>query len=472
MIYYLEKQSEHMFAFHVFRLYNNVEERWPAARQQRHFTDRRRGGIHLDLMQKLTILGEAARYDVSCSSSGSSRGRHASLGPGPAFGGPAPGGICHSWSDDGRCISLLKVLLTNHCEYNCAYCANRRDNDRPRAAFTPQELAALTMEFYRRNYIEGLFLSSGVVRSPDHTMQLMIEVLTLLRGTYNFDGYIHVKTIPGASKEAVYEIGFLADRVSANIEFCHPETLRLLAPEKSREAILAPMATIRERRAEYAGDSLRSGFSSRFVPAGQSTQLIVGAAGEKDYHILRLSESLYRRYELKRVYYSAYIPVNSHPALPALTYSPPLLREHRLYQADFLLRFYRFDAAEILDRDHPDLDAEVDPKCSWALRNPAFFPVEVNRASYADLLRVPGIGVLSAKRIIAARRSGRLGFEDLRKMGVVLKRAVFFIECSGTYHAPRRLTSDELRSALADRRGKMMASPLQMKLEDLDVLRV
>ncbi|MHB8962527.1 MAG: putative DNA modification/repair radical SAM protein [Saccharofermentanales bacterium] len=423
-------------------------------------------------MQKLGILGEAARYDVSCSSSGSVRGRHSALGKGDPFGSAAPSGICHSWSDDGRCISLLKVLMTNHCEYNCIYCVNRRDNDNPKAAFTPEELAALTMEFYKRNYIEGLFLSSGVIKDPDYTMGVMIEALTLLRKVYCFNGYIHVKTIPGASPEAVYAIGFLADRVSANIEFCTPAALQMLAPDKTHESILSPMAVIRDRRAEYSDYSLHSVHAPHFVPAGQSTQLIIGATNERDYHILHLSERLYDDYSLKRVYYSAYVPVNSHPNLPALTFAPPLLREHRLYQADFLLRFYRFGAGELLDKDNPDLDIEVDPKCGWALRNYNIFPVEVNRADYDTLLRVPGIGVLSAKRIIAARRTGRLGYEDLKKIGVVLKRAMYFILCDGRFHAPYDLSPQALRSVMSDKQGRRMVSPLQMRLEDLSVLRV
>ncbi|MHB1452453.1 MAG: putative DNA modification/repair radical SAM protein [Saccharofermentanales bacterium] len=423
-------------------------------------------------MQKLGILGEAARYDVSCSSSGSVRGRHSSLSKGTSFGSAAPAGICHSWADDGRCISLLKVLMTNHCEYNCAYCVNRRDNDNTKAAFTPEELAALTMEFYKRNYIEGLFLSSGVVRNPDYTMGLMIEALTLLRKVYCFNGYIHVKTIPGASPEAVYAIGFLADRVSANIEFCSPASLKMLAPDKTHESIISPMAIIRDRRAEYSDYGLHSVHAPHFVPGGQSTQLIIGATNEKDYSILRLSEHLYKDFALKRVYYSAYIPVNNHPNLPALTFAPPLLREHRLYQADFLMRFYKFGATELLDKDNPDLDVEVDPKCDWALRNYSVFPVEVNRADYDMLLRVPGIGVLSARRIIAARRMGRLGYEDLKKIGVVLKRAVYFILCDGKFNAPYDLSPGVLRSIMSDRQGRMMVSPLQMRLEDLSVLRV
>jgi len=431
-----------------------------------------RGVVYLDLMQKLSILGEAARYDVSCASSGSVRGKHAALGNGPSLGNAAPSGICHSWSDDGRCISLLKVLMTNLCEYNCSYCINRKDNDNPKAAFTPEELAALTMEFYKRNYIEGLFLSSGVVKSPDHTMGLMIETLTLLRRKYCFNGYIHVKTIPGASPEAVMAIGYLADRVSANIEFCTDASLKLLAPAKELGSILSPMALIRDRREESRDNFMHSVHSPRFVPGGQSTQVIVGAANERDYHILNMSERLYKNYSLKRVYYSAYIPVNTHPNLPAITSAPPILREHRLYQADFLLRFYRFTAQELLDKDNQDLDFEVDPKCDWALRNYERFPVEVNKADYDTLLRVPGIGTLSAKRIIAARRMSRLGFEDLKKIGVILKRAVYFILCDGRFHAPYDLEPDMLRGVLADKQGKLMASPLQMRIEDLNVLRV
>lgn len=422
----------------------------------------------MDIMAKLSILGQAAKYDVSCSSSGSTGVVTNSSGKSPSsIGNTAVGGICHTWTEDGRCVSLLKVLLTNHCEYNCTYCINRTDNDIPRAAFTPRELATLTIEFYKRNYIEGLFLSSGVVKNPDHTMNLLIETIRILRYEYFFGGYIHVKTIPGASNDAVYSLGLLVDRMSVNIEFCSQNALSLLAPQKNAEDIISPMTLIRNKRNELS-DCLRNRIKvPTFVPGGQSTQLIIGAVPESDYSILSLSQNLYNRYALKRVYYSAYIPVNTHPNLPAITSAPPLLREHRLYQADWLLRFYKFDARELLSVDTPDLDLQIDPKCSWAVRNFDIFPVEINRADYETLLRVPGIGVLSARKILAARRSKSLNYEDARKLGVVLKRAVFFLTFNGKYETSYSFSNDELRNSLADKRGKLIISPSQMRLEDL-----
>ena len=431
----------------------------------------------MTIEEKLVILGEAARYDVSCSSSGSARvsgqaGAGGGKGKGAVIGNTAAGGICHTWSDDGRCISLLKVLLTNHCEYNCSYCLNRRDNDHPRAAFTPRELANVTIEFYKRNYIEGLFLSSGVVKSPDHTMQLLIETVTILRGEYGFGGYIHVKTIPGASPDSVYQLGCLVDRMSVNVEFCSSKALALLAPEKKPVDIVSPMAFIRDKKSELQDFRNYRFKAPEFVPAGQSTQMIIGAVRERDYHILSLSQTLYQQYSMKRVYYSAYIPVNTHPNLPAVTSAPPLLREHRLYQADWLMRFYHFDAHELVSTGQPDLDLDLDPKCGWAMRHLDLFPVEINRADYENLLRVPGIGVLSARRIVAARRSKALTLEDTKKLGIVMKRAVYFITCGGRYGAPISLDAEGLRQAMTDRQGRRLLSPLQMRLEDLDVLRV
>lgn len=428
--------------------------------------------------EKLVILGEAARYDVSCSSSGSARtSQQSSSSRGRksgnvTIGNTAVGGICHSWTDDGRCVSLLKVLLTNHCEYNCSYCLNRRDNDHQRAAFTPRELATLTIEFYKRNYIEGLFLSSGVVKSPDHTMQLLIETISILRNEYFFGGYIHVKTIPGASQDSVYQLGCMVDRMSVNVEFCSSQALSLLAPEKKPSDIVTPMTFIRDKKNELLDFKKYFLKSPDFVPAGQSTQMIIGAVKERDYHILSLSQTLYQQYDMKRVYYSAYIPVNTHPNLPAVTSAPPLLREHRLYQADWLMRFYHFDAHELVTTDHPDLDMEMDPKCGWAMRHLDIFPIEINRADYEMLLRIPGVGVLSAKRIIAARRTRQLSLEDAKKLGIVMKRAVFFITCSGKYGAPLSLNASELRNTMIDNQGKRLISPFQMRLEDLDVLRV
>nr|WP_207735865.1 putative DNA modification/repair radical SAM protein [Intestinimonas butyriciproducens] len=378
-------------------------------------------------MDKLTILTDAAKYDAACTSSGLDRaGRPGKLGS------TVLGGCCHSFSADGRCVTLLKVLMTNACCYDCQYCVNRRSNDVPRTAFTPRELAELTIGFYRRNYIEGLFLSSAVLRDPDYTTERMIETLRLIREEYGFAGYIHAKAIPGADPLLTYRLGLLADRMSVNIELPSEASLKALAPDKTRASILTPMAQIREGILE-SGQALRLYRGApRFAPAGQSTQMIIGATPESDLHILRLTEGLYQKYQLKRVFYSAYLPVSDSKLLPAPQgFQPPLLREHRLYQADWLLRFYHFEATELLDEGHPDLDPRLDPKCCWALRHLEEFPVEVNRADYERLLRVPGIGVRSARRILTARRVGPITFEGLKKLGVVLKRAQYFLTCSG-----------------------------------------
>ena len=386
----------------------------------------------MELMEKLTILADSAKYDVACTSSGVDRS-----GNKTGLGSAVAAGICHAFSADGRCISLLKVLMTNVCRYDCAYCVNRRSNDVPRAFFTPWELAELTIGFYRRNYIEGLFLSSAVCKNPDYTMEQMIKALELLRGEYRFRGYIHAKAIPGADAALVQRLGMLADRLSVNIELPSEQSLTALAPDKTKQAILAPMAQVRDGVA--AGRELvKYRGAPRFAPAGQSTQMIVGASPERDVDILRLTQGLYRKYQLKRVFFSAYIPVAEHALLPALGTRPPLLREHRLYQADWLLRFYGFDASEILDDAHPDLDPYLDPKCNWALNHLELFPVDVNRCDYDMLLRVPGIGVKSALRIRLARRTASLRLEDLKKMGVVLKRAQFFIVCAGYAGAARQ----------------------------------
>lgn len=381
----------------------------------------------MELLDKLIILTDAAKYDAACTSSGLDRaGRPGKLGS------TVLGGCCHSFSADGRCVTLLKVLMTNACCYDCQYCVNRRSNDVPRTAFTPRELAELTIGFYRRNYIEGLFLSSAVLRDPDYTTERMIETLRLIREEYGFAGYIHAKAIPGADPLLTYRLGLLADRMSVNIELPSEASLKALAPDKTRASILTPMAQIREGILE-SGQALRLYRGApRFAPAGQSTQMIIGATPESDLHILRLTEGLYQKYQLKRVFYSAYLPVSDSKLLPAPQgFQPPLLREHRLYQADWLLRFYHFEATELLDEAHPDLDPRLDPKCCWALRHLEEFPVEVNRADYERLLRVPGIGVRSARRILTARRVGPLTFEGLKKLGVVLKRAQYFLTCSG-----------------------------------------
>ena len=381
----------------------------------------------MELMDKLEILADAAKYDAACTSSGLDRAGR----PG-TIGSTTLAGCCHSFSADGRCISLLKVLMTNVCAYNCQYCVNRRSNDLPRAAFTPRELCELTMGFYRRNYIEGLFLSSAVLVSPDYTTERMIEALRLLREEYRFGGYIHAKAIPGADPRLTYRLGLLADRMSVNIELPSAGSLALLAPDKKKENILTPMGQIRDGISLASRERKLCRHAPRFAPAGQSTQMIVGATPESDQQILTLTQGLYDKYHLKRVFYSAYMPVSNSPLLPApQNFQPPLLREHRLYQADWLLRFYHFRAEELLDEAAPNLDPRLDPKCTWALRHLEFFPVEVNRADYEALLRVPGVGVRSARRILAARRVGPLTFEGLKRLGVVLKRAQYFLTCSG-----------------------------------------
>ena len=399
----------------------------------------------MELSQKLEILADAAKYDAACTSSGLDRAGR----PG-TIGSTTLAGCCHSFSADGRCISLLKVLMTNVCAYDCQYCVNRRSNDLPRAAFTPRELCELTMGFYRRNYIEGLFLSSAVLVSPDYTTERMIEALRLLREEYRFGGYIHAKAIPGADPRLTYRLGLLADRMSVNIELPSAGSLVLLAPDKKKENILTPMGQIRDGISLASRERKLCRHAPRFAPAGQSTQMIVGATPESDRQILTLTQGLYDKYHLKRVFYSAYMPVSNSPLLPApQNFQPPLLREHRLYQADWLLRFYHFRAEELLDEAAPNLDPRLDPKCTWALRHLEFFPVEVNRADYEALLRVPGVGVRSARRILAARRVGPLTFEGLKRLGVVLKRAQYFLTCSGRPLTGLRVREDGLLRHLA-----------------------
>ena len=411
----------------------------------------------MDLSEKLAILADAAKYDAACTSSGVYRGHQSGM-----IGNASGAGCCHSFSADGRCVTLLKVLLTNDCCYNCRYCVNRAANDTPRATFTPEELSELTIGFYRRNYIEGLFLSSGVLRSPDYTTELMIRTLSLLRREYRFNGYIHAKAIPGTSPELIEQLGLLADRMSVNIELPSEAGLKSLAPNKTKAAILRPMAQIRDRNIENKQELVKYRHAPKFAPAGQSTQLIVGATRDNDLHILNLTQSLYDRYRLKRVFYSAYVPVVENTLLPSLDTKPPLLREHRLYQADWLLRFYGFRAHELLDERAPDFDPLLDPKCCWAMRHPEFFPVEVNRADYETLLRVPGVGITSARRILVARRTGPLHAEDLKKLGVVLRRAQYFLTCSGRLAAPLRLTqSGILASLLAAERSTLPALPME-----------
>ncbi len=413
----------------------------------------------MNLLDKLTILTDAAKYDASCTSSGVIRGSRPGM-----IGNTSSSiaGCCHSFSADGRCISLLKVLMTNYCVYDCKYCINRRSNDTRRTAFTPRELAELTVQFYRRNYIEGLFLSSGVLRDPDYTTLRMIETLRLLRREFAFNGYIHAKAIPGTSPELVQQLGYLADRLSVNIELPSQKGLAALAPDKSKAAILAPMRLIEAQGRQNKEELVKYRHAPAFAPAGQSTQLIVGATEDSDRHILHLTESLYDRYRLKRVFYSAYVPVVENPLLPALHTKPPLLREHRLYQADWLLRFYGFRADELLDDQHPNFDPMLDPKCYWAITHPEQFPVEIMTADLGRLLRVPGIGPTGARRILSARRTGLLHLDDLKKMGIVLKRAQFFILCGGRMREGLHFTADTLAFQLqAVERGSLPASAAQ-----------
>ena len=402
------------------------------------------------IMDKLGILADAAKYDVACTSSGVDR-----KGTGDSIGNGVAAGICHSFSSDGRCISLLKILLTNHCIYDCKYCQNRCSNDIPRAAFTPEEICTLTMEFYRRNYIEGLFLSSGIMRNPSFTMELIFRTIWLLCNKYRFNGYIHVKAIPGADPRLIQQTGFLADRMSVNLELPTAEGLQALAPNKSRKTILAPMRQIQNGIQENKNDLVLYRNAPKFVEGGQSTQMIIGATPENDFHIINVAESLYQKFGLKRVFYSAFVNVTQDKALPALPGGPPLLREHRLYQADWLLRFYGFKAEELLDEKRPFFNVMLDPKEDWAVRHLEQFPVEVNRAPLEKLLRVPGIGVKSAGRIVAARRCANLTFGDLKKMGVVLKRAVFFVTCSGKMMYPVKLDEDYIVRNLTDKNERI-----------------
>ena len=413
----------------------------------------------MELLDKLTILSDAAKYDAACTSSGVRR----KFQPGKIGNTSSSiAGCCHSFSADGRCVTLLNVLMTNCCVYDCKYCVNRRSNDTRRAAFTPRELAELTIGFYRRNYIEGLFLSSGVLRNADYTTEQMIRALRILRQEYGFNGYIHAKAIPGTSPELVQQLGLLADRMSVNIELPSQQGLQTLAPDKTREAILRPMGLIRDKVSESRQELVKYKHAPAFAPAGQSTQLIVGATKDTDRHILHLTEALYQKYRLKRVFYSAYVPVVENSLLPALDTKPPLLREHRLYQADWLLRFYGFQASELLDEAHPDFNPQLDPKCSWAVSHLEHFPVEIMRADYETLLRVPGIGPTSARRIVSARRTAHLRFEDLKKLGVVVKRAQFFLVCDG-HAAPGLRFSPEsiVRQLEAVERGLLPSGEMQ-----------
>ncbi len=383
----------------------------------------------MDLKEKIGILAESAKYDVSCSSSGSERS--AKKGQ---LGNASLPGICHSWSSDGRCISLLKILLSNDCVYDCIYCVNRRSADFKRAEFSPEELVSIVMNFYRRNYIEGLFISSAVKVSPNYTMERMLEVVKILREREKFNGYIHMKGIPNADVALIHKAGLYVDRMSMNLEIPSEKTLKLIAPQKDKLEILKPMDYLKDKIIEYKEDYKYSRHKKLFVPAGQTTQFMIGATNDTDYDVIRESENLYESKKMKRVYYSSYIPVvKDNPLLPSQN-NFAFLREHRLYQADWLLRFYNFKSSEILNEFQNTLDLELDPKCAWAIRNFHKFPIEINKASYHDLLRIPGVGVLSARKIMAARRFSNLSFDNLKAMGIVLKRAKYFITCSGKYY--------------------------------------
>lgn len=420
---------------------------------------------NMSIMEKLLILTDAAKYDVACTSSGNERSNTKD-----GLGNCVQAGICHSFSADGRCISLLKILFTNECIYDCKYCVNRSSNDVKRASFTPEEVCYLTMNFYKRNYIEGLFLSSGILYSPDYTMELIYQTIYKLRKEYHFNGYIHVKAIPGADSSIIEKVGYLADRMSVNLELPTAESLAKLAPHKSRKNILTPMRLIQNGISENKNELVVYRHAPSFVPAGQSTQMILGASGETDYQMLMVAQSLYQKFELKRVFYSAFVKVNEDKALPSLPGGPPLLREHRMYQADWLMRFYGFQAEELLSEKQQNFNVLLDPKCDWALRHLDKFPVEINRADYYTLLRVPGIGVKSAKRIVAARREGNLSFEDLKKIGVVLKRAVYFITCNGKNQYPFSFNEEYITRNLIDHKDNYKFSDTlvyrQMNLAD------
>ena len=405
--------------------------------------------------KKLRILSDAAKYDVSCSSSGSGR-KNTNNG----LGNGAISGICHSWSADGRCVSLLKILMTNYCIYDCKYCISRKSNDIERAILTPDEIVRLTINFYRRNYIEGLFLSSGIIKNADYTMEQMIAVAKKLRLEERFNGYIHMKVIPGASRELIHEMGLYVDRVSVNIELAESKALKLLAPDKKPTDISTSMGLIRKNQIQNIEEKKLFKSTPSFIPAGQTTQMIIGAGGESDYAILSKSENLYKNFDLKRVYYSAYVPVNKSGIL-ANADAVPMIREHRLYQADWLLRFYDFKAGEILDEKKPFIDPLLDPKANWAVQNWHLFPMEINRASYKDLLRIPGIGVTSAKRIVMARKYSIIKYEHLKKLGVVIKRAKYFITVNGEFLGFRKESPELIRNALIEKEKMAMQ---QMKL--------
>ncbi len=421
----------------------------------------------MDIMDKIAILADSAKYDVSCSSSGSQRNKKSG-----GLGHTALPGICHSWAEDGRCVSLLKILLSNKCIYNCAYCVNRCSNDFPRAELTPEEMIEIFINFYKRNYVEGLFLSSAVTVSPDYTMERMVQVVKTLRREHHFNGYIHLKAIPGADERLLKEAGFYADRMSINLELPTSASLKLLAPQKEPQQITKPMQFLRNEliqnqpTKQVTSQSIRQGLG-KFMPAGQTTQVMVGATADTDRTIIKTSEAMYQRLLLKRVYYSAYIPVVKNNQLLPTEVKTPLLREHRLYQADWLLRFYGFKAEEILTESEASLDMALDPKCQWALRNREYFPIEVNRASLETLLRVPGIGNVTARRILGARRFGPLTFDDLKALNVVLKRARYFITCQGKYFGEGDISSQALRTLLVGTEKQLEAPKNQINFTEL-----
>lgn len=424
----------------------------------------------MDLSRKIEILAESAKYDVSCSSSGVTDNTRKGT-----VGNTSTAGICHSFTSDGRCVSLLKLLFTNACIFDCHYCINRKSNSIPRATFTPQEVADLTMDFYMRNYIEGLFLSSAIIKNVDYTSELLIKTLKILRYEKGFKGYIHVKAIPGADAKLIEELGFLADRMSVNVELPSRESLNLLAPDKDPFALYRPMKQITHKKKELSQVPATQKTTS-FVPAGQSTQMIIGASPESDHSIIKIAENLYQKYELKRVYYSAYIPVNKDSLLPAITTDPPLLREHRLYQADWLLRFYRFSADEILSEDKPNFNLYLDPKANWAVQNYDQFPIDVQTATYEQLLRIPGIGPKSALTILKARKYYKLHLSDLKKLGVVIKRAQYFVSCNGIrqfglIHDPEWVISSLISSRQYETLKKANSQSRQEQLSLFDVER-
>lgn len=418
----------------------------------------------MDSFDKLRILSTAAKYDVSCSSSGSKRKNNNGIG------NTSDSGICHSFTPDGRCISLLKILLTNYCIYDCAYCINRVSNDVPRAAFTPEEIADLTINFYKRNYIEGLFLSSAIFKDPNYTMELLVKTLKLLRQTYKFNGYIHVKAIPGADDSLINEAGLYADRMSVNIELPSSNSLKLLAPQKKKENIIKPMRFINNKIHEHEDLNKSLKTSPLFIPGGQSTQLIVGATPESDLKIMKLSENLYNTLNLKRVYYSGYVPVNSSPNLPNIQ-SPPIMREHRLYQGDWLIRLYGFKSHELLNDNNPNFNIKLDPKTDWAINNINLFPIEINSASYDTLIRIPGIGFKSAKRIVLTRKVQLLSFDNLKKLGVVIKRAQYFITCKGKYYGNTLFDPNAIKNKLENKKLESSIDEFQLSFFDKNTLK-